>query len=180
MPATSRDHHPDLDDATFDVFAIAGVESADVDDDVPVDEERAARPRTRRGGPRTPVPLLPIIAVCAGVAIAYVAQTAHLTQATYQATNLAAQQNDLKREDARLGDELDRLQSTARIDAAAQSLGMRPPARWAYVPSSSVKVTVPASPAPGGPAQAPSDAVERLVAALSGQFGAAEAEAAGR
>jgi hypothetical protein len=179
VPATRRPPHPqlDLDDATFDVFAIAAADAAAADD-VPVDEERAPRSRNRRGGPRTPVPLLPIIAVCAGVGIAYVAQTAHLTQATYQATNLAAQQSDLRREDARLGDQLDQLRSTARIDAAAQVLGMKAPVRWAYVPASSVRVTVPPAPGTQGPLQAPRDAVQTLVAALSGEFGTTEAEAA--
>jgi cell division protein FtsL len=181
VPATRRppDQYLDLDDATFDVFAIAAADAAAADaDDVPVEEERNLRSRRRRGGPRTPFPLLPIIAVCAGVGIAYVAQTAHLTQATYQATNLAAQQSELQRENTRLGEQLDQLRSTARIDAAAQQLGMKAPVRWAYVPASTVRVTVPPAPGTTGPLQAPRDAVQTLVAALMGQFGTTEAEAA--
>jgi len=164
---------------TFDAFAAGSRRGAA---EVPIEEQRPQRHRTRRGGPRTPIPLLPIITVVAGIAIAYVAQTAHLTQATYQATSLAAQQASLRQQDARLGEELDRLRSSARIDAAAQQLGMRPPARWAYVPSTSVTatLTVPSAPAPATPAPGGGDPVQRLVALLSGQFGPAEAEAAGR
>ena len=56
-------------------------------DDVPF-EPLVRRLRIRRGGPRTPLPLLPVIAVAAGIGIAYVNQTAHVTTATYQATRL--------------------------------------------------------------------------------------------
>ena len=58
-------------------------------DDVPF-EPLVRRLRIRRGGPRTPLPLLPVIAVAAGIGIAYVNQTAHVTTATYQATKLLA------------------------------------------------------------------------------------------
>lgn len=88
------------------------------------------RNRQRRGGPRTPLPLLPVIAVCCGIAVAYVSQTAHATQATYEATQLGQEQQDLRNQDQKLGDELDRLRSGARIVAAAQSLGMRPAGQW--------------------------------------------------
>ncbi|HEY6782773.1 MAG TPA: hypothetical protein VI296_06020, partial [Candidatus Dormibacteraeota bacterium] len=54
-------------------------------DDVPF-EPLVRRLRIRRGGPRTPLPLLPVIAVAAGIGIAYVNQTAHVTTDTYQAT----------------------------------------------------------------------------------------------
>ena len=168
-------HPPDLDDATFDAFAAAPGRAVD---DVPVEERPGPRSRARRGGPRTPIPLLPVIVVCAGVGIGYVAQTAHLTQATYQATTLQAQQNALRQQDGQLGDELARLRSSARIDAAAQQMGMRPPGHWAYVPSVTATVSVP--PGPGHtPTQGGADPMQKLVALLSGQFGSTEAEAAG-
>src|SRR5690349_7540008 len=102
-------------------------------DDVELHASRPRRPRTRRGGPRTPLPLLPIIGICAGIGIAYVSQTAHLTQASYQANSLAATQQQLQQQAQQLGDELDRLRSSSRISQAATELGMKPPAKWAYV-----------------------------------------------
>jgi hypothetical protein len=99
---------------------------------VPLDDP-ARRTRLRRGGPRTPLPLLPLIAALAGVGVAYVSQSAHSTQATYQATALSSQNQQLRGQDAELGDELARLQSTERIVAAAQALGMRPAGHWSYI-----------------------------------------------
>src|ERR1700730_1601241 len=99
-------------------------------DDVPF-EPLVRRLRIRRGGPRTPLPLLPAIAVAAGIGIAYVNQTAHVTTATYQATRLAAQQQQLVAQDSQLTAELSRLESSERIIAAAQDMGMRPAAKWA-------------------------------------------------
>lgn len=176
-PSPTRVPVDDLvDRATFDAFA-APSRRRRADADPPVDAHSAARTRTRRGGPRTPVPLVPIIALVAGIGIAYVSQTAHLTTATYQATQLNAEQSDLRQQDTRLADELDRLRSSARIEAAAQKLGMQPPAQWAYVPASQTHVTVPGVPG-NGTSQPGQDPVQKLVALLSGEFGPTEAEAA--
>ncbi|MDQ2961050.1 MAG: hypothetical protein M3R48_08395 [Candidatus Dormibacteraeota bacterium] len=101
--------------------------------DVPLDDAPARRSRLRRGGPRTPLPLLPLIAALAGVGVAYVSQTAHATQAVYQAGALARQNQKLAGQSAQLGDQLGQLQSAERIVAAAQTLGMRPAARWTYL-----------------------------------------------
>ena len=49
-----------------------------------------------------PLPLLPVIAIAAGIGIAYVNQTAHVTTATYQATRLAAVQQQLVAQDGQL------------------------------------------------------------------------------
>jgi cell division protein FtsL len=165
-------------DEVFDAFAaIDGEGAEDLDDG----SSRRRRPRTRRGGPRTPLPLLPIIGICAGIGIAYVSQTAHLTQATYQANSLAAEQRTLQQQAQQLGDELERLRSSSRINAAAQQLGMKPPARWAYVTAAGAPVTVPVAQNTSGDGNDNgADPVQRLVAALSGQFGPSEAEAAGR
>lgn len=178
MPASKKTHNESFDDV-FDAFA--AIESAN-GDDVDVQPSRRRRPRTRRGGPRTPLPLLPIIGICAGIGIAYVSQTAHMTQASYQANSLAAEQQRLQQQDQQLSDELDRLRSSSRISEAAQQLGMKPPAKWAYVTASAQPVDVP----PGAQTLTASngdntaDPVQRLVAALSGSFGPSEAEAAGR
>jgi hypothetical protein len=138
-------------------------------DDVPF-EPLVRRLRIRRGGPRTPLPLLPVIAVAAGIGIAYVNQTAHVTTATYQATRLAAEQQQLAARDGQLGNELARLQSSERIIAAAQHLGMHPAARWAFVATSPSAVI--GSPQADQLASSQSDStLQRLVAALSGAFG---------
>ena len=126
MAATSP-RRPAPGDDLFDAFAA----QAGATDDVPVEAAPAQRTRLRRGGPRTPLPLLPLIGVVAGIALAYVGQTAHVTSATYHATSLSSEHTTLLQENQRLGDELDRLRSSERIDAAALQLGMRPPAQWA-------------------------------------------------
>lgn len=172
MSASSRPRPRRIAGETYDAFAGAGLA------DVPVVPDHESRARTRRGGPRTPFPLLPVIGVLAGVGIAYVAQTAHLTQTTYQATTLAAEQSALQQENAQLGDQLARLGSAARIDAAAQMLGMRPPVRWSYVSAVAAPVTVPGAPPALADAPTQGDAVQRFVAALTGSFGPQEAEAA--
>jgi Bacteriodetes cell division protein (FtsL-like) len=171
VPAPSPTSH--LDDDTFDAFT-DGRPVEELPDGLGPDGRRGRR---RRAGARTPLPLLPFILLVAVIGIAYVGQSAHLTQATYQATRLAAEQAALREESTRLGAELDRLRSGSRIDAAALSLGLRPPSRWAYVTAVPAPVDVPAEPSPldrppGG------DAVQRLVAALRGSFGTDEAEAA--
>lgn len=176
MPAKNRTHNSY--DEVFDAFAAI---DGTGDDDLAVPATRPRRPRTRRGGPRTPLPLLPIIGICAGIGIAYVSQTAHLTQSTYQAADLASQQRQLQAEAQRLDAQLAQLSSSARIDAAAQQLGMKPPAKWAYVAAVQQPVSVPPSPALADSSGVTTgDPVQRLVAALSGTFGPSEAEAAGR
>jgi len=144
-------------------------------EDVPVEAPRGLRSRNRRGGARTPVPLLPLIALGAGVAIAYVAQTAHLTQSTYEVNKLTAQQAALRQLDQRLGAELDRLRSAARIDRASQQMGLRPPAHWGYVAAVAPGLNVPGAPSTGAQPGRGSDSLQKLVAALSGEFGQAEA-----
>jgi hypothetical protein len=100
--------------------------------------------RLRRGGPRTPLPLLPLIAIAAGVGIAYVGQIAHATKTTYQESGMAAQQQRLRGDDALLRDELARLESSERIVAAAQGLGMRPADRWGYATAPQAQLVTPA------------------------------------
>lgn len=144
-----------------------------------MDAGRPRRSRTRRGGSRTPWPLLPVIGIIAGVAIAYVSQTAHLTQSTYEVSGLTAEQAQLRSDDQRAGDQLERLRSAARIDAAAQQLGMRPASQWSYVTAAPQPVTVPPAPevatVPSG-----GDPLQRLVAALTGTSGSSRGSAAAR
>jgi hypothetical protein len=139
-------------------------------DAVPLDEAPARRTRLRRGGPRTPLPLLPLIAALAGVGIAYVSQSAHSTQATYQAAALTSQNQQLLGQDGQLGDELARLESAERIVAAARQLGMRPAGRWSYVDAQlKPVVSVPApllSTQPGS-----GDPFQQFVAAVGGAVG---------
>ncbi|MHB8717441.1 MAG: hypothetical protein ACYDAC_00915 [Candidatus Dormibacteria bacterium] len=140
---------------------------------VPLDDVTPRRTRLRRGGPRAPLPLIPLIAALTGIGVAYVSQSAHSTQATYQATSLAAANQQLRLQDGQLGDELGRLQSSERIVAAAQQMGMRPAVSWTYlsapltpvvaVPSPAQLTTTSQSPHPG--------LLQQLVAALPGVFG---------
>jgi hypothetical protein len=137
---------------------------------VPLDETPARRTRLRRGGPRTPLPLLPLIAALAGVGVAYVSQSAHSTQATYQAVSLSAENQQLLTQDSQLGDDLARLESAERIVAAAQLLGMRPAGHWSYVDV--VVKPVVSVPAPVLATQPGSDdPLQQLVAAVGGAFG---------
>jgi cell division protein FtsL len=142
-------------------------------DDVPF-EPLVRRFRVRRGGPRTPLPLLPVIAVAAGIGIAYVNQTAHVTTATYQATKLASEQEQLVAQNGQLSSELARLEASERIIAAAQSLGMHPAARWAKVEASPAPVI--GSPASDQLTSSTGDStLQQLVAALAGAFGGSAA-----
>jgi hypothetical protein len=137
---------------------------------VPLDESPARRTRLRRGGPRTPLPLLPLIAALAGVGVAYVSQSAHSTSATYQAVVLSDQNQQLRGQNAQLGDQLARLESAERIVAAAQKLGMRPAGHWSYVNvplKPVVKVPGPLIAAqPGG-----GDPLQQFVASVGGALG---------
>jgi cell division protein FtsL len=165
-------------DEIFDAFA--AIDGAS-DDNLAEQAARPRRPRTRRGGPRTPLPLLPVIGICAGIGVAYVSQTAHLTQSTYQAAGLATEQGQLQAQAQQLDADLARLRSSSRIDAAAQQYGLKPPVKWAYVAAVAQPVSVPPLPAYADSGGATTgDPMQRLVAALSGTFGPSEAEAAGR
>ncbi len=144
---------------------------------VPLDETPSRRTRLRRGGPRTPLPLLPLIAALAGVGVAYVSQTAHSTQATYQATALAQQNLQLRTHASQLGDDLARLESAERVVAAAQRLGMRPAGHWSYVDAQLkpvVDVPAPLLASQGGSA----DPLQQFVAAVGGAFGVHAAQGA--
>jgi hypothetical protein len=139
-------------------------------DAVPLDEIPTRRTRLRRGGPRTPLPLLPLIAALAGVGVAYISQSAHSTQATYQAAALSDQNQRLRSQDGQLGDDLARLESAARIVAAARQLGMRPAGHWSYV-DAQLKPVV-AAPAPLlATRPGSSDPLQQFVATVGGAFG---------
>lgn len=139
-------------------------------DDVPFVPEHERQSRLRRRGPRTPLPLLGVIAVAAGIGVAYVNQTARATQETYQATSLQSEQQDLTAENSKLSDQLSRLEASERIVAAAQALGMKPAGSWTYVAANPVPV-ITQSPPSGGGSNQPSDPVQRVVAAVGSAFG---------
>ena len=145
---------------TFDAFAGAASTAA-----------APERVRTRRGGPRAPLPLLPLIGLCAGIGIAYVAQTAHITQTSYQESSLAAQQADLQRQDAQLADDLARLRSPERIDAAAQRLGLHPPSKWAYVAAVPAPIAPPVITADRASGTTGPGPLDHVVEAMAGSFG---------
>jgi hypothetical protein len=115
--------------------------------------------------------LLPVIAIAAGIGIAYVNQTAHVTTATYQATRLESRQQQLVAENLQLGGELSFLESSERIIASAQEMGMRPASKWDLV------VAAPHNVITSPPEQLTStdtgDTLQQLVGALDGAFGRA-------
>lgn len=139
-------------------------------DDVPFFPKEERRGRTRRGGLRTPLPLLAVIAIAAGIGVAYVSQTARVTQATYQVSSLTTEQQQLTYQNNKLGDDLSRLEASERIVAAAQQLGMKPASSWSYVSNSPVAVLTSPTPSRNGKSQ-PSDPMQRLVASLGSAFG---------
>lgn len=112
-------------------------------DALPLGATSSRRDRRRRGGPRTPLPLLPIIAVCAGIGLAYVSQTAQATQANYDQTSLIHQQQQLTLEDQQLGSQLAELSASARIIKSAQRLGMVTGGTWAYAVAPAAQVATP-------------------------------------
>jgi len=141
-------------------------------DDVPF-EPLVRRLRIRRGGPRTPLPLLPVIAIAAGIGVAYVNQTAHVTTATYQATRLASQQQHLVAEESQLNAELSRLEASERIITAAQEMGMRPATRWGEV--AALPHGVITSPPPEQLTGSDTNGtLQQLVGALDGAFGGSD------
>lgn len=159
----NRSEDPDiLADDTFDAFAVGSTPATT--------PQRSERARTRRGGPFAPLPLLPLIGLAAGVGIAYVSQTAHITQASYQETTLAGKQSELERQATQLQDDLARLQSPERIDAAAQRLGLKPPAHWAYVIQVPAPIGAPATTRLPGGSTTPA-AGDHVVQAMVGSVG---------
>ncbi|MBV8301978.1 MAG: hypothetical protein JOY68_08665 [Candidatus Dormibacteraeota bacterium] len=107
----------------------------------------------------------------AGIGVAYVSQSAHATKSTYELTALQAEQQQLVSQDGQLGDELARLQSSERIVAAAQTLGMQPDGQWSYVAAKPVQI-LGAGGSPQEAATAQSGALQQLIGVLGG--GAAE------
>lgn len=164
-PPTHLDPHAGEDDDvladdTFDAFAGA----------VPA-PAAPERTRTRRGGPHAPLPLLPLIGLCAGIGIAYVAQTAHITQMSYQETTLAGEQAQLRSETDQLAGDLARLSSPERIDAAAQRLGLKPPSKWAYVVAVPAPIAAPATTSDPTKVAPGSTPIEHVVQASVGSIG---------
>ncbi len=134
---------------------------------------RPLRDRRRRGGPRTPLPLLPIIAVCAGVGLAYVNQTAKATQDNYNETHLIYQQQQLITESQQLGDQLASLSGSSRIIAQARKLGMVTGGTWTYAeaPATGGSATVAATrprPASTGQAEAALSALAKVASLDTG------------
>jgi hypothetical protein len=140
-------------------------------DALPLSATSSRRDRRRRGGPRTPLPLLPIIAVCAGIGLAYVSQTAQATQATYDQTSVIQQQLTL--EDQQLGSQLAELSASARIIESAERLGMVTGGTWAYAVAPAAQVaTPPATELAAAPStQSGSSVLGEFGSALLGVFG---------
>ena len=139
---------------------------------LPPHQTRQRRDRGRRGGPRTPLPLLALIAAATGVGIAYVSQTANATQSTYNATALIQTQQQLSTQDQQLGDKLGQLLASEKIITQARRLGMVEGGSWLYATATPEQV-VPASSTEvvdASKQQNADSAVSQLIAALSGAF----------
>jgi hypothetical protein len=139
---------------------------------LPPHETRQRRDRGRRGGPRTPLPLLALIAAVTGVGIAYVSQTAHATQTTYDATALIQTQQQLTVQDQQLGDRLGQLLATEKIITQARRLGMVEGGTWLYATATPEQVVPsPAAEVVDASKQQTTDsAVAQLIGVLSGAF----------
>jgi hypothetical protein len=138
---------------------------------LPPHETRRRRDRGRHGGPRTPLPLLALIAAATGMGIAYVSQTATATQTTYDATSLIATQQQLTVQDQQLGDKLSQLLATERIITQARGLGMVEGGSWLYATASPVQVVPSPSDQIVDASKPTSDsAVAQLIGLLSGDF----------
>jgi len=141
-------------------------------DALPLNAPHQRRDRRRRGGPRTPLPLLPVIAVCAGIGLAYVSQTAQATQANYDQTALIHEQQQLTVQDQQLGAQLAQLSASARIIEAAQRLGMVTGGTWSYaVAPAATVVSAPASELAAPPLLSGESTFGELGSTLSGVFG---------
>jgi hypothetical protein len=143
---------------------------------IPPSPQRPPRSRRRRGGPRTPLPLLPIIAICTGVGLAYVNQTAKATQDNYDQSHLIYQQQQLITQDQQLGDQLASLSSSSRIIAAAERLGMVPGGTWTYAEEPAPRPGQPAvaassSPLPAAGSPAAAAGLAGLATVLGGALG---------
>jgi cell division protein FtsL len=139
---------------------------------LPLHEPAERRDRRRRGGPRTPLPLLPVIAVCAGVGLAYVSQTAQATQANYDQTTLIHEQQQLTAQDQQLAVQLGQLSASARVIDLAQRLGMVTGGTWSYAVAPAAQlVTAPATELAAPPAQTGGSTLGTLGSTLSGVFG---------
>jgi cell division protein FtsL len=141
-------------------------------DALPLSAPPSRRDRRRRGGPRTPLPLLPIIAVCAGIGLAYVSQTAQATQATYDQTSLIQKQQQLTLEDQQLGSQLAELSASTRIIEQAQRLGMVTDGTWSYAVAPAAQVVTPPATELGAPStQSGGSVLGEFGSALLGVFG---------
>jgi TPP-dependent trihydroxycyclohexane-1,2-dione (THcHDO) dehydratase len=141
-------------------------------DALPLTAPPSRRDRRRRGGPRTPLPLLPIIAVCAGIGLAYVSQSAQATQANYDQTSLIHTQQQLILQDQQLGSQLGELSASARIIESAQRLGMVTGGTWSYAVAPAAQVATPPATELAAPStQSGSSVLGEFGSALLGVFG---------
>jgi hypothetical protein len=92
-----------------------------------------------------------------------------VTTATYQATHLASQQQQLVALDSQLSAELSRLESSERIITSAQGMGMRPAPKWTFVVAAPHDV-ITSPPAEQLTGSDTSSTLQQLVGALDGAF----------
>jgi outer membrane murein-binding lipoprotein Lpp len=143
------------------------------------DPRTMARPAGRARRPAS-TPLyrwLALLAVLVGLfAISYVAETAQATQASYQISQLKAQQERLLNDQRQTRYDIAAHSSAVQWDGDAARLGLARSSQWQYVPASQAPVAL-ARPEPAAPASAGESFFDRLAVALGRP---AEAQARGR
>ncbi|MEA2682694.1 MAG: hypothetical protein QOK05_1022 [Chloroflexota bacterium] len=109
-------------------------------------------------------------------AIAFVAETAQATQASYQIGQLNAEHNRLLAQQGQIQMEISRASSAVSFDGDAGKLGLVRSSQWQYLPGGQSPVAL-ARQEPAAPAQANPSFFDRLAVALGRPT---EAQAKGR
>src|SRR5258708_747459 len=110
-------------------------------------------PRVRRNRPATFRWIVLWIGMVSVFAIAYVAETAAATQASYQIANLKQEQADLMARQQQIRYQISMATSAGQIDGDAAKLGMVRSSQWQYLPGSTSPVALakPENNGTGGP-----------------------------
>jgi hypothetical protein len=105
--------------------------------------------RVRRTQPATFKWVVVWIATVSVFGIAYVAETAAATQASYQIATLKQQQADMRAQQQQIRYRISLATSAGQIDGDAAKLGMVRSSQWQYLPGSTSPVALARPDAPG-------------------------------
>jgi hypothetical protein len=132
--------------------------------------------RVRRNRPATFRWIVLWIGMVSVFAIAYVAETAAATQASYQIANLKQEQADLMAQQQQIRYQISMATSAGQLDGDAAKLGMVRSSQWQYLPGSTSPVAL-ARPENNGNTGAGHSWLDQLALALGRPT---EAQAKGR